>query len=301
VHATNLTQKLKDTNIQKYKYKLVEHVNLPFPYKALYKDKLLNNAPTFATVLKNTKTQLTPSWDLNSSYNEINAKTQIFFENEYSPLKHTLVFHHGLLITNHRHNLKVFTSKDFYDIFNVVSIKMAWHKNITEGVKTGLASWEHISLMIASSVLAMEEVVKFHKKASDKKVVLCGTSMGGIVTSNHFFYINSANLYFPLVAYPNFGKMLIRDKYKQLICGYTNVCNMDSYLKCMDIPQEMLKQADKNKCYPVLAENDELVDFKESLDFWEGYNVLTTKTGHFDIIKDREKIRELIKSKVNET
>lgn len=299
--TNSLAKLIKETNPQKYKYKVVSNVNIPFPYKALYKDKGQNDAQHFSQILKQTKTQLNTDWSIDSEYKDIKAKTQIYFENEYNPLKHTFVFHHGLLITNHLQNLKVFTSKDFYDIFNVISIKMAWHKNVTEGLKVGLSSWDHISLMIASSVLAMEEVIKFHKKVSDKKTVLCGTSMGGIVASNHFFYLDTADFYFPLVAYPNFGRILLKDKYQQLICEFNKVCQFSTYLQCMDVPEQNLSKADKNKCFPILAENDELVDFEESRKFWEGYQIMTTKTGHFDIIKDREKIRELIKSKVNET
>ncbi len=298
MNALNISKRLEETNPQKYKYKLVEHFNIPFPYKALYKDTCQNTAPHFSQVLKNTTTELTPEWRVISHYNSIKATTEIFFENEYSPLKPTFVFHHGLLITNHLQNVKVFTSKDFYKMFNVVSIKMAWHKNVKEGITIGLSSWDHILLMIASSVLSMEEVVKFHKKVSDKKVVLCGTSMGGIVASNHFFYLNTADFYFPLVAFPNFGRMLLRDKYKSLIANFDTVNNLSTYLECMDVPNDVLSKANKAKCFLILAENDELVDFEESRKFWKGYNVMTTQTGHFDIIKDREKIRNLIMDKI---
>ncbi len=291
---------LSDINTQKYKYRLVSNLNIPFPYKALHKDNFANKATTLSEVIKNTKTQLIPNWSFLSTHGNLEAKTEIYFSNEFNPLKHTFVFHHGLLITNHRHNLQVFTSKEFHDIFNVVSIKMAWHKSALEGVKVGLSDFEHILLMISSSVLAMEEMVKFHRKVSDKKIVLCGTSMGGIVSSNHFFYLDTADLYFPLVAYPNFGRMLIRDKYKLLIADFDKASACEAYLSSMDVPEDILKNADKTKVFPILAENDELVEFEDSRRFWEGYDVMTTQTGHFDIIKDREKIRNLIIAKAGE-
>ncbi len=238
---------------------------------------------------------------LKSRFDENTCETKINFINTYSHLKPTFIFQHGLLITNHRANLDAIISKSFYKDFNIVSIKAAWHKNPVTVVTEALSSFTNTMLMLTSSVHAIEEVCKFHNKISKQKIIICGTSMGGITAANHFFYYNSGNTYFPIVAYPNFAKLIISQKYTSLFYDFNQMSENNSYLTCMDISDDRIRKANKAKIFPILGTLDETVPFVDAKAFWEKFLIKDYPSGHFDIVKYAKSIRQYILDKTNDS
>ncbi|MEN9389079.1 MAG: hypothetical protein RLY61_163 [Candidatus Parcubacteria bacterium] len=270
-------------------------------YKLYAQDKNNQDFPTFENLLKNTQSTLEPEWCVTSIYEDSKCETKIHFMNTYSYLKPTFIFQHGLLITNHKANLDAIISKSFYKEFNVVSIQAAWHTNPVTVVKEALASFNKTILMLVSSVHAIESVSLFHKKMSTKPLIVCGTSMGGITCANHYFYYNSADLYFPIVAYPNFAKLIFAPKYASFFYDFTSMANNNSYLSCMDVPTKINEHATKNKVFPILAKLDEAVPYSDAKAFWQNFQTLDFDCGHFEIVKYAKNIRQYILDRTHES
>lgn len=270
-------------------------------YKLYSQDTNNANFPTFTEVLKSTQSELGPDWILTSKLGGSTCKTKINFMNTYSPLKPTFVFQHGLLITNHKANLDAIISKSFYKEFNIVSIKAAWHTNPVTVVTEALASFNNTILMLASSVHAIEQVCSFHKQISKEANVVCGTSMGGITCANHYFYYNTADFYFPIVAHPNFARLIISPKYASFFGDFISMKENKSYLECMDVPHKIIKQADKSRVFPILASLDEAVPYIDAKAFWESFKTKEYTCGHFEIVKYAKSIRQYILDNIHET
>lgn len=269
-------------------------------YRLYAKDTNDINFPSFSTLLKDVTSKVDPEWQVNSSYLGTNCTTKINFMNTYSPLKPTFIFQHGLFITNHKTNLDAIISKSFYKDFNVVSLKAAWHTNPIEVLTNALATFSNTTLMLASSVHAIESVCLFHKSLSTLPLIVCGTSMGGINASNHYFYYNTADYYFPIVAYPNFAKLIINPKYAHFFQDYSRISSNKAYLESLEVPSKYLHK-NKDKAFPILGTNDEAVPFSDASSFWEGFSLKTFDCGHFDIVMYAKDIREYILESINET
>lgn len=269
-------------------------------YKLYSQDTNNSNFPTFAKVLETIKSTLSPDWTLTSKFGGSSCETKINFMNTYSPLKPTFVFQHGLLITNHKANLDAIISKSFYKDFNIVSIKAAWHTNPVTVVTEALASFSNTMLMLASSMHAIEEVYRFHKQVSKEAVVVSGTSMGGITCSNHYFYYNTADFYFPIVAHPNFARLIISPKYASFFSDFDAMAANKSYLGCMDIPHKIVDQSNKSKIFPILATLDEAVPYTDAKAFWSSFLTNEYACGHFEIVKYAKSIRQYILDNIHE-
>lgn len=270
-------------------------------YKLYSQDTNDTSFPAFAEVLKATESILTQDWTLTSKFEGSTCDTKINFMNTYSPLKPTFVFQHGLLITNHKANLDAILSKSFYKDFNIVSIKAAWHTNPLTVVTEALASFSNTMLMLASSVHAIEQVNSFHRQVSKEAVVVCGTSMGGITCSNHYFYYNTSDFYFPIVAHPNFARLIISPKYASFFADFSTMEKNKSYLECMDIPNKIENQANREKMFPILATLDEAVPYSDAKAFWNSFITNEYTCGHFEIVKYAKSIRQYILDNIHET
>jgi hypothetical protein len=284
-----------------YFVKLITSIPSLQNYKLYSQDSNNSNFPTFKEVLETTESILNPDWEMISKFEGVTCKTKINFMNTYSPLKPTFVFQHGLLITNHRANLDAIISKSFYKDFNIISIKAAWHTNPLNVVTEALASFSNTVLMLASSVHAIEQVAGFHKQISKKAAIVCGTSMGGITCANHYFYYDTADFYFPIVAHPNFARLIISPQYASFFADFSAMENNKSYLNCMDVPNKIINQSNKTKVFPILATQDEAVPYSDAKAFWNSFLTKGFACGHFEIIKYAKSIRQYILDNIHET
>jgi len=145
--------------------------------------------------------------------------------------------------------------------------------------------------------LAIDEVVDTHRNNSDQKIALAGVSLGGTIAALHYFYYNSADYYFPIISYPNFGEIILDKNIKEFITNYNKVSKNKSIQRSFRIPKELMNKP-KNKIVPILANSDELINFKNASLFWNGYEMVNFNVGHNTIFVKMEEIRKLILNKV---
>ena len=151
--------------------------------------------------------------------------------------------------------------------------------------------------MVCGSVLAVNEIVDFHRNNSNKDIVVTGVSLGGVITSLHYFYFCSANYYFPIIAYPDFGEILLSKNLKEFIANFELLKRNKSIIKSYRIPKRLEKKP-QEKILPILAKEDELISYAKARKFWKGYSTKTLDIGHNTIVIKTDEIRKTILSKV---
>ena len=235
-------------------------------------------------------------WEIRYSFKKSEGVTKIYLHNDFLTQRPSIIFHHGLGRLNPLH-LKVFANKVLMEKFNVFSVRAAHHDSIDNVRKKFLNNFTNMLAAICSSTLAIDEIVDTHKNNSDQKVVVAGVSLGGTVTALHYFYFDSADFYFPIVSYPNFGEILTDRNIKEFVVNYEMLSKNKSIPKSFSIPRRLTNRP-KDKIFPILADSDELINFKKASEFWKGYEITNFNVGHNTIFIKGDEIRKLILEKV---
>ncbi|MBN1169060.1 hypothetical protein JXA63_04180 [Candidatus Woesebacteria bacterium] len=254
----------------------------------------------FQEILNSTKysTIKPPSspWELKYKYKNSSGTTKIMLVNKFSKKRPSLIFHHGIASTRPIIQLRILADFDFNEKFNLFVIKASHHDSHMQVFKKYVNNFNNLASTIASCVIATDEIINFHNSLSSKKIIVAGFSMGGIITSLHYFYRNTADYYFSIIAYPNLGDILFDKGNKDFIHNYESLSQNRSIKKSFKIPDE-LKDKPKDKVFPILSEYDELIRFKKAQKFWKDYKVKSLDVGHFSVFVKRKEIREYILSK----
>lgn len=255
--------------------------------------------PTFSEILNgiNHSTVKLPGkpWQIKYKYKKAEGITNIYLHNDYLTERPSIIFHHGLGRMNPLH-LKLFANKIFLEKFNLFSVKAAHHDSVNGLRNHFLNNFVNMSVGICASVLAIDEIVDTHRNNSDQGISVVGVSMGGTIAALHYFYFGSADFYFPIISYPNFGEIILDMNIKEFVTNYDKLSKNRHIAKAFEIPAK-LKNKDKNNIIPVLADSDELINFKKASKFWQGCNVKTYNVGHNTIFMKMGEIRKLILEK----
>ena len=217
-------------------------------------------------------------------YNGIKGEVKADIEKEFNPNLPTIISHHGLGNINHWRITRILINKEMLTRYNVISIKASFHGNTSEFSDNCVNKFYNIALTVAGSIIMENELVNFCKTHSKEKVLATGFSMGGIVASWHYYLYNTADAYMPVVSYPNFGEIIFCDEHKNFFKNLTDIPNKDEYINCFSVSKELMDQREKDKITVILGEDDELVPYKYSSEFWRDYNVKTFNTGHVTTI-----------------
>ncbi len=271
--------------------------------KYFYKDPLNYSPLPFKSIVDEMTVDLdftNSPWKLTTHYLEENRVTLIYSYKSFDENKPTLVFHHGASQTNPLGHLELVFGRQVYDQYNVFAIHAQNHSTKSDYFHNSVDSFLHHQQTFAGSVYAVEELHKYHIGRSSKPYIVVGTSMGGIVASLHAFYFGSADLYFPVVAYPNVGEIFLSDAYKFAVQDWENKRQNVTYLNSFKIDQ-----FDPNlltKVFPILGENDHIVSYKKASKFWEekGFKIKTFPYGHFTPGIVPSEIRNLIEEKISQ-
>ena len=276
---------------------------------SLIRPKYLSNDPSgykplpFSEIMAHTTVVLNSTskpWQLLATYGNEERQTTIYTFGDFNPQKPTLIFHHGASQTNPTTNLESVFTKEVYQAYNVYAIHAQNHTTHSDYIHNSVDSFLHIQETFAGSTYTVEELVKQHKSHSSKPVIVVGTSMGGIVASLHAFYFGTADLYFPLVAYPNVGEIFLSNAYKAVIQDWDVKSQDPAYLNSFhiqDFDQKLIK-----KTFPILGSQDQIVKYDKASKFWKekGFEITTFPYGHTTPAIMSKEIRQLISDKLNQ-
>lgn len=259
------------------------------------------NIPPFDQILKSIeiKTVFTPNypWEMQYKFEESEGTVKIYLHNKFDNLKPSLIYHHGLGEIYDPLELNIIFDKSFLSRFNVFTIKISHHESATEVINSFLNSLTNIASAMAASFNALDKIIELHKSLTSTPVVASGVSMGGMISSLHYFFKCSADYYFPLAANPDFSKVFLDPRFKNVIPKQNLYRKNPSFVNCFKIPAKFLERP-KNKIFPILGTYDLTVKYEDSLDWWKGYNTLSLETGHSSIFIKKEQIQKYILSKL---
>lgn len=230
-------------------------------------------------------------WEINYTYKNSSGTTKVHLFNEYELNKPTLIFHHGLGSRNQLH-LKIFLNEDIVKRFNIFSIRASNHESTAALLKNCINNFTNLATTTCASVLATDEVVDFHKNNSSRPVFMVGLSLGGVVTCMHYYFFNAADMYFPILAYPNVGEIVIHKSHKGFIYNFDKISKNRTFFDSFNIPKELKDRASRRKILPVLGKKDELINYDDASKFWKGYKLKTFDVGHYTIALKVNEIRK---------
>ncbi len=237
---------------------------------------------------------------LRFEYNNIKGEVKAELGSVFNPKLPTIINHHGLGNINHKRVTQVLVSREMAAKYNIITIKACFHQSVNEFVDKCVNKFSNIALTTAASIVMENELVNFCKIHSDKKILATGFSMGGIVASWHYFLYNTADAYLPVVSYPNFGEIIFCEEHKNFFKHITDIPNKDAYINCFLVSKDIQDARDKSKITVILGEDDELVPYKYSSEFWRDYNVKTFNTGHVTtIVVKINEIRKILEGMIS--
>lgn len=239
-------------------------------------------------------------WTLTTSYKGDTRPTNIILLNGFDPQKPSLIYHHGAGSTKPLRDFNIIFGKDFPRQFNVFIVHAQYHTSKKDYLNQSVDSFIHHQETCAGSVLAYEEIIKYHKSKSQLPVIATGSSMGGIVSSLHAFYFGTADYYFPLVAYPNVGEIFTGHAYKTAVADWESKRHNESYTNSFKV--EHINPDLKSKVFPIFGSADHIVPFEKSSKFWQdnGFTIKVFPYGHFTPGVVGPEIRQYINEKIKQ-
>lgn len=269
------------------------------PFKYYRNDPLDYKALPFASVLHAVQPTLNKPtglhWILTCIYQGEPRETHIFLTEKFDPGKPTIVFHHPSGETNHKLAASFILGSIIAKQCNIFLIKAQKHDSTTQFLHECVDSFLHHQLTFAGSTLAVEAIVRYHKKHAKTTIVVSGASMGGIVATLHAYFFGSADRYVPLAAYPNVGEIFMGAAYKFGIDNWEKRRANTSTLSSFRLT-EPFARAVASRIIPVLGTKDRIVSFSKARAFWQSMHIpfRSYPFGHFTPAIMRKDVRRLI-------
>jgi len=268
------------------------------------KDQDINEKITpFSQVFKDLKTKnlFTPNhaWEISYRFKNSSGIVKIHLHNKFDPEKPSFIYHHGLGEIYFPVQMYFVFDRTFSDKFNLFSIKAGHHDKFSDVINSYINNITNFEAGIAGSLTAVEEIIALNKKLSQKPSLVCGISLGGIVASLHYYYNNTADLYFPTISHPDLSKILLDPVYESIIPKQKELQKNTSFINCFQIEKQLLNKS-KNKIFPILGKLDMTINYRDSQKWWKGYNIMALDTGHTSIFVKKKEIEDYILDKLSQ-
>ncbi len=270
-------------------------------HKYFYKTPPSAKILKFDTLIRQVRSRLKKisgnEWHVICEHEKSIRTTKIFLHGDYDKKSPAVIFHHGAGQINYERLMKIGLGKEIMSTYNVFSIKAQHHDNIKDYLSNCMDSFLNWQLTFAGSVLAVEEIVKLSKSDKIDPIIMLGTSLGGIVASLHFLLFNTADLYFPFVAYPNVGEIFSGRAYKYALNDRKGWQKNKLFLDSFRFKNNF-SEKNKAKVFPILAKKDWYIDFDKAKEFWDGYQTKVYDLGHKSIGIKLPDIHKYVKNKI---
>ena len=234
--------------------------------------------------------------DYKVSSETVNGKLDAFFRiAQWKGDKYpTIIYHHGAseIPFDFAFN-KIFSIKNNNIKANLILIRAPYHAS-RQDFKAGMSTLNNFMAMLATSISLIEELIVFLREQDIQKIAVAGSSLGGYISNIHHIYYNSADLYIPLLAGFNLYDTLFESIYNK---GVANIeKNRKKELSVILNFQEEFKNLnnEKNKVFPLLGENDQLVRYEVQKESYGDCPIKTYNFGHVTGALSYRKLREHI-------
>jgi predicted esterase YcpF (UPF0227 family) len=203
---------------------------------------------------------------INVEFNGGVNEAGIHIEQWKGPDYPTIIYHHGAAEGYYDFSLKRILTKDKSDIeANLIGIQALFNHNNTEFMNS-ISDLSNYTMMLAASMLIVEQIIKNLRQTSDSRIIVTGTSLGGFVTNLHFTYFCTADCYVPLLAGARIGEALIDSAYGNVMSEYCK-SNSEKVIDILNFDKDFKKRDQKN-LFPLLATHDQIVRYSvQSVDY----------------------------------
>lgn len=180
----------------------------------------------------------------------------------------TIIYHHGAAEGSYDFSFNRIFKKNKDEISaNLIAIQALFsHSN--KAFFESIPYLSNYTLMLASSVLIVENLIRDIRKKSEEKIIVSGTSLGGFVSSLHFAYYNTADIYKPILSGTRLGEVFLDSAYTKVTSKIAKQ-NPSKIRNILNFGDD-LRNKEQSKLCPLMAKYDQIVKLNsQSLDFNE--------------------------------
>lgn len=219
-------------------------------------------------------------WSLVMDLHGEQRVTTAKLERAYDPKAPTIIFHHGVGMYDNMTKAAIFMLLRQQEVkrSNVISVRAQSFNNEQEFRESAFDTLEHQQAVFAGSVLMIEELSRICERQKSPKAVV-GISMGGMIGTWHFLNFDSADQYFPLIAYPDATKVFLGPYYEGKADNRTKRAQMPLYREAFKSEAKDPEQ-NRGRVHPVLEKKDEIMLYEDALTYWKGYDINSYPEGH---------------------
>jgi hypothetical protein len=211
----------------------------------------------------------------------------------------TIIYHHG---NNERpFDYRMSSKNTFKSVLyserekiqaNLITIRAPFHQ---ESLKTFTSKMKHLELftgMLAVSTNLIEGLVSHLKAHSCPRVMVTGLSLGGWVVNLHRSVYNTADVYVPIFAGAALDR-LFKDSYYRKLVSFQALENESALADVLNLEEAFKKISTKN-VYPLLAKEDQFIEYEVQRHSYDSDNLKTINKGHITGALASAELREHI-------
>mgnify|MGYP006278059771 FL=1 len=149
-------------------------------------------------------------------------------------------------------------SDEFHDI-NLISLRAPFHDGGSRHYARKMTRLSNFTAMLCVSTVIVQSLVKLLHEEGCGNVTVCGTSLGGWVTTLHKAYMDSADTYIPIMAGASLDDLFIGSSYSRLT-GRRALEDPEKLKAVLDY-SEKLSERDLSSVFPLLALHDQYIRY----------------------------------------
>lgn len=190
----------------------------------------------------------------------------------------TIIYHHGAAEGWFDYSFKkIFPSKKIDIPANLIVIRAPFNQSNKEFVEN-IKHLSNYAAMLAVSVKLIELLVQYNKEMGVPCVVVTGVSLGGIVTNLHHTFLNSADLYKPLLGGSEVAEVFLNSAYAKITDSLAKE-NPEKIRKILNFNKEFEK-VDKKNVFPLLGRYDQIFKFEREKKYFTNSSLVVLEKSH---------------------
>jgi hypothetical protein len=189
-----------------------------------------------------------------------------------------IIYHHGAAEGSYDFSFNRILKKNKGDIpANLIAIQAVFNHNNQEFMES-ISRLSNYAFMLAASARMVEELVQQLRRRGSKRIVVTGTSLGGVVSNIHFAYYHSADRYMPMLAGASIGEVYISSAYAK-VASENGRSQPDVLRRVLNFVEDM-KDRDQTHLYPLMAQYDQLIQLDVQKEAYEEHRIRLIPYGH---------------------
>jgi hypothetical protein len=197
----------------------------------------------------------------------------------------TVIYHHGsgenpfdfgALSTSTFQN--IFLSGDGFDEVNLIAVRAPFHRIPAREYMKYMGHLANFTAMFATSVILIEDLVRYLKDKGIEQIIVSGISLGGWITNLHRTYCNTADVYVPLLAGAALGEIFFTSIYRRMAVG--NIEDHADYIRRVLNFEGDFEKVTDNNVFPLLGRYDRIIVYERQNVCYRDMPLKVLEKGH---------------------